>query len=96
MTPSELQAWRAQSGYTQEELAKWLGMNAMTISKYERGVLPIKPLVQWALFGLKTDQENRRTREVSPIGRDFADAAKERAENPEYQAAKNELTKPKG
>lgn len=61
MTPAELQAWRAKSGYSQEELAAFLDLHPMTISKYERGILKIPPLMQWALYGLMADEANGRS-----------------------------------
>lgn len=68
MTPDELKAWRAESGYSQEALAEFLDVHPMTISKYERGTLKIPPLFRWALYGLMADQRDGRRRTLKSGG----------------------------
>jgi transcriptional regulator with XRE-family HTH domain len=53
MTPEELVAWRKERKITQGELARLLGVDMITISRWERGVQTISPLLPLALEGLE-------------------------------------------
>ena len=52
MTPAELQAWRKQADLTQAALAELLGVDAMTVSRWERGKRAIPPFLHLALESL--------------------------------------------
>ena len=43
MTPTDLRAYRRDTGHSQASLARALGVNVMTVSRWERGVSPISP-----------------------------------------------------
>lgn len=49
----ELSMWRKQNGLTQKELAQTLGVDVMTISRWERGVRSIPPHLSLALEALE-------------------------------------------
>ena len=49
MTPKELKKWRESSSYSQSQLAKVLGVNVMTISRWERGVRSIPSFLHLTL-----------------------------------------------
>jgi transcriptional regulator with XRE-family HTH domain len=59
MTGDDLILWRKKQGLTQRELAQSLGVDVMTVSRWERGVRGIPPLLPLALEAL----ENRIRRE---------------------------------
>lgn len=48
MEGEELRALRVEAGYKSKDLADLLGITATTMSRYERGRLPIPKLVQYA------------------------------------------------
>jgi transcriptional regulator with XRE-family HTH domain len=52
MTPTDLQAWRQQAGLSQVGLAALLGVDVMTISRWERGERAIPPFLHLALDGI--------------------------------------------
>lgn len=64
MRPDELQAWRARNGFSQSQLARVLGVDVMTVSRWERGVNEIPPFLHLALAYLEERKEkpppNRR------------------------------------
>jgi DNA-binding XRE family transcriptional regulator len=62
MTGKELQAWRRKWGLTQEKLALCLGVNRITITRWETGVRPIPSFLFLALEAL----ENR----IKEVGKD--------------------------
>jgi transcriptional regulator with XRE-family HTH domain len=50
MKPDELQKWRCINGYSQSQLAKALGVDVMTVSRWERGIRhKIPPFLHLAL-----------------------------------------------
>lgn len=72
MTSDELRAWRKRKGYSQRELAEILGVDTMTVSRWERGVREkIPPYLHLTLEciekkggksfkGMKTEKERRK------------------------------------
>ncbi len=54
MTAEELKTWRKQQGLSQESLAQLLGVDHMTISRYERQLRAIPPFLHLALRYLET------------------------------------------
>jgi transcriptional regulator with XRE-family HTH domain len=54
MRPDEVQGWRARNGYSQARLAKILGVDVMTVSRWERGVYDIPPFLHFALAHLES------------------------------------------
>ena len=56
MTPTELRAWRTTAGLSQGRLSALLGVDVMTISRWERGLREIPPYLHLALSAL--DQHN--------------------------------------
>ena len=61
MTPKELTEWRKKWKLTQRELARLLGVDMITVSRWERGVQTMSPLLPLALEAL----ENRMKKEDS-------------------------------
>jgi predicted transcriptional regulator len=57
MTSKELKKWREQYGLSQAKLARVLGVDVMTISRWERGVIGIPPFMHFALYGLECKQK---------------------------------------
>ena len=49
MKPKELQAWRAKHKLSQAKLSKALGVDTMTVSRWERGFYAIPPYLPLAL-----------------------------------------------
>lgn len=54
MTPTELRAWRKQAGLSQAGLASLLGVDVMTVSRWERGEREIPPFLHLALRALES------------------------------------------
>jgi transcriptional regulator with XRE-family HTH domain len=54
MTPRELKEWREQNGLSQAKLAKALGVDVMTVSRWERGAREIPSFLHLALLGHET------------------------------------------
>ena len=61
MKPEDLRRRREALGLSQEQLARVLQVSAMTVSRWERGVNPIPPLLPLALEAL----EARRRKEAA-------------------------------
>ncbi len=49
MTPSELTKWRKAQGYTQKALAALLGVDKMTVYRWEKAMREIPPFLHLAL-----------------------------------------------
>jgi transcriptional regulator with XRE-family HTH domain len=63
LTGGGLRKQRLQLGLTQSELAKKLGMARNTITRYERGFLPVVPkYVALAVKGLVAESGSRKSR----------------------------------
>jgi transcriptional regulator with XRE-family HTH domain len=52
MKPDELKRWRARHQITQDELAKLLSVNIMTVSRWERGLQTAPAFLRLALESL--------------------------------------------
>jgi len=66
MTADELKTWRQRNGYSQAKLAKALGVDTMTVSRWERGFRKeIPPFLHLALDALerrgKEEKEKGKT-----------------------------------
>jgi len=48
-----LQQWREKTGYSQGQLARILGVDIMTVSRWERGIMKIPSFLKWALAYLE-------------------------------------------
>ena len=55
MTKEELRAWRKAKGLTQGQLAAYLGVKWLAISRWERGERRIPPMLHLALKALETE-----------------------------------------
>jgi transcriptional regulator with XRE-family HTH domain len=53
MTPEEMKRRREALGLTQAELARELGLDSITVSRYERGVNPIPKHIGLAVEALE-------------------------------------------
>jgi len=63
LTGRELRRQRLLLGLTQQELAERLGMARNTITRYERGFLPVVPkYVELAIKGLMSESIARRSK----------------------------------
>jgi transcriptional regulator with XRE-family HTH domain len=66
MEKEELKLWRNKTGYSQGQLARILGVDVMTISRWERGVMKIPSFLKWALayVELKGDELKPKLKRV--------------------------------
>lgn len=55
MAPEDLQTWRRKQDVTQAGLALLLGVDVMTVSRWERGLREIPPYLHLALRALALD-----------------------------------------
>jgi transcriptional regulator with XRE-family HTH domain len=53
MTPEELKSRRALLGLTQSQLARELEVDAITVSRWERGVRPIPRFIELAVEAIE-------------------------------------------
>ena len=53
MEGQDLKQWREKTGYSQGQLARILGVDVMTVSRWERGVMHIPSYLKWALAYLE-------------------------------------------
>jgi transcriptional regulator with XRE-family HTH domain len=49
MRPENLRKWRKKTGYSQVQLAGVLGVDVMTVSRWERGIMQVPSFLKWAL-----------------------------------------------
>jgi transcriptional regulator with XRE-family HTH domain len=49
MESEELIKWRKKTGYSQGRLARVLGVDVMTVSRWERGIMQVPSFLKWAL-----------------------------------------------
>ena len=58
MNKDELKQWREKTGYSQGQIARVLGVNVMTVSRWERGIIRLPSFLKWALayIELKGDE----------------------------------------
>jgi len=54
MKPKELKAWRTKHGYSQSKLARVLGVDTMTVSRWETGVRNAPSFLHLALAHLES------------------------------------------
>jgi transcriptional regulator with XRE-family HTH domain len=59
MKPDQLKNWREKNGYSQARLAKVLGIDIMTVSRWERGTNEAPAFLKMALSYLEM-QENQQ------------------------------------
>ncbi|MGA9767917.1 MAG: helix-turn-helix transcriptional regulator [Blastocatellia bacterium] len=64
MNGDELKQRREELGMTQEQLAKALGVNIMTISRWERGVRSIPPHLSLALEAIEIKQKKKNDKKA--------------------------------
>jgi transcriptional regulator with XRE-family HTH domain len=64
MNGDELRQRREGLGMTQEQLARALGVNTMTISRWERGVRSIPPHLSLALEAIETKQKKKNDKKA--------------------------------
>jgi DNA-binding transcriptional regulator YiaG len=53
MTVRDFKGMRERKGYSQSQLARELDVHVLTVSKWERGVVPIPRMAELALLSLK-------------------------------------------
>jgi transcriptional regulator with XRE-family HTH domain len=70
VTPADIRAARARLGLTQTELARLLGMDPISLSRFERGALaPRHPeMLALALEALEHRRAERATAATTPEG----------------------------
>jgi DNA-binding transcriptional regulator YiaG len=71
MDAKQLQEWRRRNGYSQGKLSKVLGVDVMTVSRWERQVTAIPPFLHLTLECLekKGDELKKRVTKIKPKGR---------------------------
>ena len=52
MKPEGLRKWRIENGYSQEELARILGVHTFSVSRWECGTREIPPFLHLALTAI--------------------------------------------
>ena len=60
MTARDFRGMRRRKGYSQSQLALELDVHVVTVSKWERGVVPIPRMAELALLSLKPRQKTRK------------------------------------
>lgn len=69
MKSSELKGIRDGAGLTQVQFAEALGVHAITLSRFERGVEPITRVVELAIRGLQAELKNGKPKKDKQNGR---------------------------
>lgn len=67
MTPDELKTWRKQASLSQGNLAVLLGVDVITVSRWETGRRKIPPFLELALITLTEELLDVRTIDVSTM-----------------------------
>ncbi len=62
MENEELIKWRQKTGYSQGRLARVLGVDVMTVSRWERGIMQVPSFLKWALAYIELKAE-----EIEPL-----------------------------
>lgn len=62
MNAKQLQEWRRRTGYSQGKLATVLGVDVMTISRWEREVTTIPPFLHLTLECLEKKGVEKKTK----------------------------------
>jgi DNA-binding transcriptional regulator YiaG len=60
MTVAEFKKMRLKKGYSQSQLALELDVHVVTVSKWERGVVPIPRMAELALASLKPKPKTKK------------------------------------
>lgn len=63
MMPEELKAWRKKNGYTQEELAKILGVTKTTVYRWEAAIREIPPFLALTLECVEKKRGGEQTKQ---------------------------------
>ncbi len=69
MMPAQLKTWRKKNNYSQTKLSKILGVDVMTVSRWERGVRDIPPYLHLALECMEKRNEKPRAGRPSGVRR---------------------------
>jgi DNA-binding transcriptional regulator YiaG len=69
VTPAQLKIWRNKNNYSQTQLAKILGVDIMTVSRWERGVREIPPYLHLALECMEKRKEKPKAGRPSGVRR---------------------------
>ena len=79
MIPKQLQKWRRVNGISQAGLAKLLGVDVMTVSRWERGIVNIPSFLHLALRCLELEggESLERARRKRKGGRNARKHSKE-------------------
>lgn len=60
MTPGELRTARLELGFTQARLAEYMGVDPMTISRWERGVTKPSPYLHVVIDSIRKSAKRKR------------------------------------
>jgi len=60
MTAKDFARMRRRKGYSQSQLARELDVHVLTVSKWEREVVPIPRMAELALLSLKPRQKTKK------------------------------------
>jgi transcriptional regulator with XRE-family HTH domain len=64
MKPDQLKNWREKNGYSQAHLARVLGIDVMTVSRWERGTNEAPAYLKMALSYLEMHGDQQRLKET--------------------------------